>query len=134
MSTDAEAASGAVWARVDDPRVTRIGRFIRRTRIDEIPQIINVFRGDMSFVGPRPERPEIVAGLAREIPFYEYRHFVMPGITGWAQICYPYGASVEDAREKLCYDLYYIKSWSFGFELQIILQTIKVVLFGRGGR
>ncbi|SRR5579885_378952 len=134
MDADAEKSTGAVWASRKDPRITRVGRIIRRMRVDEIPQIINVLRGEMSFVGPRPERPEMVANLAVDIPLYEYRHFVRPGLTGWAQVCYPYGASVDDAREKLCYDLYYIKNWSLSFDLQIMLQTTKVVIFGRGGR
>ena len=134
MRQDAERTSGAVWASAEDPRITRVGRVIRKLRIDELPQLLNVLRGDMSLVGPRPERPEIVARLSEEIAYYDYRHFVRPGITGWAQVCYPYGASVGDAREKLCYDLYYIKNWSLFFDLQIILQTVKVVIFGRGAR
>lgn len=134
MRVDAEQGAGAVWAAADDPRVTRVGRVIRRLRLDELPQLFNVIRGDMSLVGPRPERPSIVARLDDEIPFYHLRHLVRPGITGWAQICFPYGASVEESREKLCYDLYYIKNWSLLFELQIMLQTFKVVLFGRGAR
>ena len=134
MRADAENGIGAVWAQNDDPRVTRVGRIIRRMRIDEIPQLLNVLRGDMSFVGPRPERPEIVARLEVEIAYYQYRHFVRPGLTGWAQICYPYGATVAEAREKLCYDLYYIKNWSLLLDIQIILQTTKVALFGRGSR
>jgi len=134
MRQDAERSSGAVWASAEDPRVTRVGRVIRKLRVDELPQLLNVLRGDMSLVGPRPERPEIVARLSKQIAYYDCRHFVRPGLTGWAQVCYPYGASVGDAREKLCYDLYYIKNWSLGFELQIILQTVKVVIFGRGAR
>jgi sugar transferase (PEP-CTERM system associated) len=134
MRADAERATGAVWAQSNDPRVTRVGRIIRRARIDELPQLYNVIRGDMSIVGPRPERPEIVARLETEIPHYQYRHLVRPGLTGWAQVCFPYGATVEEAREKLCYDLYYIKNWSILFDLQIILQTTKVVIFGRGSR
>ncbi len=134
MCADAERGTGAVWAQKNDPRVTRVGRIIRRTRIDELPQIINVLRGEMSVVGPRPERPEIVARLEAEIPYYQYRHFVRPGITGWAQICFPYGATIAEAREKLCYDLYYIKNWSLRLDVQIMLQTTKVVLFGRGAR
>ena len=106
MRAGAGNGSGAVWAQSNDPRVTQVGRIIRRTRIDEIPQIFNVPRGDMSFVGPWPERPEIVARLEAAIPYYQYRHFVRPGLTGWAPICFPYGATVEEAREKLCYDLY----------------------------
>lgn len=134
MRQDAEAATGAVWAQKDDPRVTRLGRFLRKSRIDEIPQFINVFRGDMSLVGPRPERPEFVEKLNTVIPYYSERHYVKPGVTGWAQVRYPYGASVEDAVEKLRYDLYYIKNLSVIFDLMIILETIKVVLFQRGGR
>ena len=134
MRADAENGVGAVWAQNDDPRVTRVGRIIRRTRIDEIPPLFNVLRGGMSFVGPRPERPEIVGRVETEIPYYPYRNFVHPGLTGWAQICYPYGATVAEAREKLCYDLYSIKNWSLPLDIQIILQTTKLVLFGRGAR
>jgi len=134
MRADAENGTGAVWAQNNDPRVTRVGRIIRRTRIDELPQLLNVLRGDMSFVGPRPERPEIVARLEAEIPYYQYRHFVRPGLSGWAQVCFPYGATVAESREKLCYELYYIKNWSLLFDIQIILQTVKVVIFGRGAR
>ncbi|AJE03487.1 TIGR03013 family XrtA/PEP-CTERM system glycosyltransferase [Geobacter pickeringii] len=134
MRQDAEAGTGAVWAQKDDPRVTRLGRFLRKSRIDEIPQFINVLRGDMSLVGPRPERPEFVEKLNTVIPYYSERHYVKPGVTGWAQVRYPYGASVEDAVEKLRYDLYYIKNLSVIFDLMIILETIKVVLFQRGGR
>jgi len=133
MSMDAESA-GAVWAQVDDPRVTRVGRIIRKTRIDEVPQMWNVLKGEMSFIGPRPERPEFVAELAKEIPFYSFRHSVKSGITGWAQIKYRYGASQEDSFEKLQYDLYYIKNLSIFLDVQILLQTIKVVLFGQGAR
>jgi len=134
MTVDAEKTTGAVWASERDPRVTRVGRVIRRFRIDELPQLLNVLRGEMSLVGPRPERPEIVAKLAEAIQCYDYRHFVRPGITGWAQICYPYGATLEDAQQKLAYDLYYLKNWSLMLDLQIMLQTVKVVLFGRGAR
>ena len=134
MRQDAEAASGPVWATEDDPRVTRIGRILRKLRLDELPQILNVLKGEMSFVGPRPERPYFVAQLSEQIPFYALRFAVKPGVTGWAQICYPYGASVEDAREKLRYDLYYIKNMSLLFDLWIIFQTVKIVLFGRGAR
>ncbi|MHB8381097.1 MAG: sugar transferase [Candidatus Binataceae bacterium] len=134
MRADAERDIGAIWARRNDPRITWIGRIIRPTRIDELPQLLNVLRGDMSLVGPRPERPEMVARLEAEIPYYQYRHFVRPGLTGWAQVCFSYGANVEDAREKLCYDLYYIKNWSLLFDMQIMLQTTKVVLLGRGAR
>ena len=133
MRTDAEAA-GAVWASQNDPRVTKIGAFIRKTRIDELPQLFNVLRGDMSFVGPRPERPVFVGELAQEINYYNERHRVKPGITGWAQLCYPYGASIEDAREKLQYDLYYLKNRSLLLDLIILVQTVEVVLVGEGAR
>jgi sugar transferase (PEP-CTERM system associated) len=134
MRVDAEQSCGPQWASVGDPRVTRVGRFLRRMRIDELPQILNVLRGEMSFVGPRPERPHFVRHLAAEIPFYQERHRVRPGITGWAQINYPYGASIDDAREKLSYDLYYIKNFSFLFDLLIILSTAKAVFLDGGGR
>lgn len=134
MHPDAERQTGAIWASENDPRVTRVGRFLRHTRLDEVPQLFNVLRGDMSFVGPRPERPEFVAKLKEEIPFYSNRHYVKPGATGWAQVKYSYGASVEDALEKLRYDLYYIKNYSLFLDFLIILETIKVVLFGRGAR
>ncbi|BEH10018.1 MULTISPECIES: TIGR03013 family XrtA/PEP-CTERM system glycosyltransferase [Geobacter] len=134
MRTDAEKGTGAVWAQKDDPRVTRLGRFLRKSRIDEIPQLFNVLMGDMSLVGPRPERPEFVEQLKKVIPYYSERHFVKPGVTGWAQVRYPYGASVEDAVEKLRYDLYYIKNLSVAFDIMIIFETVKVVLFQRGGR
>jgi len=133
MNLDAEE-KGPVWAMVDDHRVTRVGRIIRKLRFDEIPQMINVIKGDMSFVGPRPERPFFVDKLTNEIPFYSYRHSVKPGITGWAQLYYPYGASKEDALEKLKYDLYYIKNMSPLMDLTIVLETIKVILFGKGAR
>ncbi|MBX9605988.1 MAG: TIGR03013 family PEP-CTERM/XrtA system glycosyltransferase [Gammaproteobacteria bacterium] len=133
MRQDAEA-NGAVWALANDMRVTRIGSFIRKTRIDELPQLINVLKGDMSFVGPRPERPQFVAELARAIPYYDLRHYVKPGITGWAQILYPYGASVADAREKLQYDLYYLKNYSLFLDINILLQTIQVILWRKGAR
>lgn len=134
MVSDAEK-NGAQWAKVKDPRVTKIGKFLRVTRLDELPQLYNVLRGDMSFVGPRPERPEFVFGvnLQRQIPFYQIRHLVKPGLTGWAQINFRYGASVEDSVEKLQYDLFYIKNHSFAVDLQIILKTIKIVL-SAGGR
>ena len=134
MVQDAEKDGKAIWARSGDARVTRVGMIIRKARIDEIPQAINVLKGDMSFVGPRPERPVFVEQLAGEIPYYAERHRVKPGITGWAQINYPYGASVEDAREKLKYDLYYIKNQSLIFDLVIILQTVRIVLFAEGAR
>lgn len=133
MRNDAEKA-GAQWAQKNDPRVTPVGRIIRLTRIDEIPQIFNVLRGDMSFVGPRPERPVFVAELAKQIPYYQERHQVKPGITGWAQINYPYGASVEDAYQKLQYDLYYIKNYSIFLDLLVLIQTLRVVLWPDGAR
>jgi sugar transferase (PEP-CTERM system associated) len=133
MRVDAER-SGAMWATDRDDRVTRVGRFIRATRLDEIPQLWNVLRGDMSFVGPRPERPVFVEQLAKEIPFYQQRHAVKPGVTGWAQIKYQYGSSVEDAMEKLRYDLYYIKHASIAFDLSIVFDTVKVILFGKGAK
>ncbi len=134
MRTDAEAGTGAVWARKSDPRVTRVGGFLRRTRIDELPQLLNVLRGDMDLVGPRPERPEFVAMLTQLVPFYEVRHLVRPGLTGWAQIGYPYGASVEDARQKLAYDIYYVKNASPILDLIVLFHTAKVVIMGRGAR
>lgn len=132
MRTDAEKGGTPIWAKDGDTRITRVGRFIRLTRLDELPQIWNVLRGDMSFVGPRPERPYFVAELAREIPFYQQRHAVKPGLTGWAQVKYRYGASLEDAMEKLRYDLYYIKHLSVFFDLTIVFDTVKVVLFRKG--
>jgi sugar transferase (PEP-CTERM system associated) len=134
MRLNAESETGAVWAQQHDPRATRVGEFFRRSRIDELPQLFNVLKGDMSLVGPRPERPEFVEELKEAIPYYSERHFVKPGVTGWAQVRYPYGASVKDALEKLRYDLYYIKNISLVFDIVIILETIKVVLFRRGGR
>ncbi|MEM1433790.1 MAG: TIGR03013 family XrtA/PEP-CTERM system glycosyltransferase [Pseudomonadota bacterium] len=134
MRPDAEVAGQAQWASKNDPRVTAVGAFIRATRIDELPQLFNVLRGDMSFVGPRPERPQFVHELAESIPYYEQRHRVKPGITGWAQLCYPYGASVEDAKEKLQFDLYYLKNHSTLLDLIILLQTIEVILVGDGAR
>ena len=134
MLDDAENGTGAIWAQEKDPRVTRVGNFFRKSRIDEIPQLFNVLMGDMSLVGPRPERPEFIDKLKKVIPYYSERHFVKPGVTGWAQVRYPYGASVEDALEKLRYDLYYIKNLSITFDLMIILETVNVVLFRRGGR
>jgi sugar transferase (PEP-CTERM system associated) len=133
MRQDAEAESGPVWAsKSGDPRVTVIGRFLRRSRLDELPQLWNVLKGDMSFVGPRPERPEFVAELTRQIPFYGQRHVVRPGLTGWAQVRYTYGASVEDALQKLQYDLFYIKNLSLALDLFIMLDTVKTVLLRRG--
>jgi sugar transferase (PEP-CTERM system associated) len=134
MKEDAEKMTGAVWAQENDPRVTPIGKFLRKTRLDEIPQLFNVIKGDMSFVGPRPERPEFVEKLDQAIPYYSNRHCVKPGITGWAQVKYPYGASEKDALEKLRFDLFYIKNYTLSLDLLIILETIKVILFGRGGR
>ena len=134
MRTDAEKDGRPQWAKKNDDRVTRVGRFIRRTRIDELPQVFNVFMGEMSFVGPRPERPYFVADLNRQIPYYGVRHTVKPGITGWAQVRYPYGASIEDALEKLQYDLYYVKNHSLFLDLMILTQTAQVVLLGKGAR
>lgn len=133
MRTDAEK-NGAVWAVSGDDRVTRIGRFLRNSRIDELPQLINVIRGDMSFVGPRPERPQFVEELEKKIPYYRVRNRVNPGITGWAQICYPYGATDRDALEKLQFDLYYIKNYSLFLDIMILLQTAQVILWGKGAR
>ncbi|MFN7917504.1 MAG: TIGR03013 family XrtA/PEP-CTERM system glycosyltransferase [Vicinamibacterales bacterium] len=132
MRVDAEAATGAVWATQSDPRVTPIGRFLRRTRLDEMPQLWNVLVGEMSLVGPRPERPEFVESLTREIPFYGERHEVKPGVTGWAQVRYTYGASVEDALEKLQYDLFYVKNFTLALDLLIAFNTVKTVLLRRG--
>jgi sugar transferase (PEP-CTERM system associated) len=134
MRTDAERDGQAQWAQKADPRVTRVGAVIRSLRIDELPQILNVLRGHMSFVGPRPERPQFVNELAEKIPYYVLRHCVKPGITGWAQLCYPYGSSEQDALEKLQYDLYYIKNNSLLFDLAILVQTAEVVLLGKGAR
>jgi sugar transferase, PEP-CTERM system associated/exopolysaccharide biosynthesis polyprenyl glycosylphosphotransferase len=133
MRTDAEAA-GAQWAEKDDPRITRVGSFIRKVRIDELPQAWTVLKGEMSFVGPRPERPEFVADLEEQLRFYAERHMVKPGITGWAQINYPYGASIEDSRNKLEYDLYYAKNYTPFLDFLIILQTLRVVLWSEGAR
>jgi sugar transferase (PEP-CTERM system associated) len=133
MRTDAEK-DGPVWAQSEDDRVTRVGNVIRKIRVDEIPQFWNIIKGEMSFVGPRPERPHFVTQLAKEVPFYQHRHLVAPGLTGWAQIKYPYGASVEDARQKLQYDLYYIKNQSLALDTVIVFETVKTVLFGKGGR
>jgi sugar transferase (PEP-CTERM system associated) len=133
MRVDAEKA-GPVWASKADGRTTRVGRVIRKIRVDEIPQFWNIVRGEMSFVGPRPERPHFVAQLAQEIPYYEQRHLIAPGLTGWAQIKYPYGASTEDARQKLQYDLFYIKNHSLFLDAIILFETIKIILFGRGAQ
>jgi sugar transferase (PEP-CTERM system associated) len=133
MRQDAELLTGPVWAsKTGDSRVTLVGRFLRRTRIDELPQLWNVLKGDMSFVGPRPERPEFVSSLTREIPFYGQRHVVRPGVTGWAQVRYTYGASTEDALEKLQYDLFYIKNMSIALDLYIMIETVKTVLLRKG--
>lgn len=134
MYLDAENETGAVWAQRNDARGTRVGKILRKTRLDEIPQLFNVLKGDMSLIGPRPERPEFVEKLKEIIPYYSERHFVKPGISGWAQVKYRYGASVDDAIEKLRYDLYYIKNLSFFLDMLIVLETVKVVLFGRGSR
>jgi sugar transferase (PEP-CTERM system associated) len=134
MRQDAEADTGATWAADSDPRITRIGRFLRSSRLDEIPQLWCVLKGDMHFVGPRPERPEFVEWLRKEIPYYGVRHVVRPGITGWAQVQYKYGNTLEDAREKLQYDLFYIKNASLGLDLLIMFQTIKIVVLGRGAK
>jgi exopolysaccharide biosynthesis polyprenyl glycosylphosphotransferase len=132
MRQDAEAKTGAVWATVGDSRVTPVGRVLRRMRLDELPQLWNVLIGEMSLVGPRPERPEFVSDLTRNIPFYGQRHVARPGLTGWAQVRYIYGASMEDAIVKLQYDLFYIKHLSLWLDISIILRTIKIVLLGRG--
>jgi len=133
MRKDAEAA-GAVWATKNDPRVTALGRFMRKTRLDEIPQLWNVLRGEMGFVGPRPERPEFVQWLTSEIPYYDLRHIIRPGITGWAQVRYQYGASLEETKQKLEYDLYYIKHLSLSFDLLIMFETIKTIILRRGAQ
>jgi exopolysaccharide biosynthesis polyprenyl glycosylphosphotransferase len=134
MQCDAEAATGPQWAAKDDPRVTRVGRIIRKLRIDEIPQLMNVLKGKMSLVGPRPERPFFVSQLKEQIPYYELRFTVKPGITGWAQISYQYGDTEDDAIEKLQFDLYYTKHMAPIFDLQILFETVKVVLLGRGAQ
>jgi sugar transferase (PEP-CTERM system associated) len=134
MTVDAEADGKAVWAQKDDERVTRVGNFLRKMRLDELPQVLNVLKGQMSIVGPRPERPEFVGELQENIPYYAERHSVKPGVTGWAQLQYCYGASEEDAIEKLQYDLYYIKNQNLLLDLVIILQTVEVVLWGKGAR
>jgi sugar transferase (PEP-CTERM system associated) len=131
MVADAESDGRALWASANDPRVTRVGGFLRRFRIDELPQIINILKGEMSFVGPRPERPEFVETLSKQIPYYRERHAVKPGLAGWAQLCYPYGASVEDARQKLQYDLFYMKNHHPILDLLILLETLEVVIWGK---
>jgi lipopolysaccharide/colanic/teichoic acid biosynthesis glycosyltransferase len=133
MHENAEAATGPIWAAKDgDARVTRVGRFLRRTRLDELPQLWNVVKGDISLVGPRPERPEFVAELTRQIPFYGQRHVIRPGLTGWAQVRYTYGASIEDALQKLQYDLFYIKNVSLALDVFIVLETVKTVILRKG--
>ena len=134
MRADAEADLGPTWADDDDPRITRVGKFLRMTRLDEIPQLWCVLKGDMAFVGPRPERPEFVEWLTQEIPYYSLRHLVRPGITGWAQIRYKYGNTIQDAKEKLRYDLFYIKNASIGLDILIMFQTIKILLLRRGAQ
>jgi sugar transferase (PEP-CTERM system associated) len=134
MVVDAEQGGVARWASKNDARITRVGSVLRKGRLDELPQLFNVLKGDMSFVGPRPERPEFVAQLAEKIPYYEERHRVKPGLTGWAQIRYPYGDSEQDALEKLQYDLYYVKNYSIFLDLLILLQTAEVVVLGKGAQ
>ena len=134
MAQDAEKDGKAAWATANDARVTRVGRLIRRARIDELPQLLNVLKGEMSFVGPRPERPEFVAMLTEQIPFYAVRHSVKPGLTGWAQVRYSYGATVEQSVRKLEYDLYYVKNHTLLLDLVILLETVRVVLLGEGAR
>jgi len=133
MRVDAEQ-DGPVWASKDDHRMTRVGRVIRKIRVDEIPQFWNILRGEMAFVGPRPERPHFVAQLAEQVPYYEQRHLIAPGLTGWAQIKYPYGSSIEDARHKLEYDLFYVKNHTLLFDMIILFETFKIILFGRGAQ
>jgi exopolysaccharide biosynthesis polyprenyl glycosylphosphotransferase len=134
MRTDAEKDGVAVWATKNDSRVTRVGAFIRKTRIDELPQLISVLKGEMSMVGPRPERPTFVAQLKEQIPYYDIRHSVKPGVTGWAQVRYAYGASVEDALHKHQYDLYYVKNNSLFLDLLVLFETVSVVLFREGAQ
>ncbi|MCW7471376.1 exopolysaccharide biosynthesis polyprenyl glycosylphosphotransferase [Leptospira kanakyensis] len=131
MSVDAEK-EGVKWSIISDPRITKVGNFLRKTRIDELPQLFNILRGDMSFIGPRPERPEFIKILVEQIPYYNLRHLLKPGLSGWAQVNFDYGSSVEDSRIKLEYDLYYIKNYSFFLDLRIVIKTIRVVIFGRG--
>jgi sugar transferase (PEP-CTERM system associated) len=134
MRTDAEKDGVARWAQANDSRITRVGRFIRKTRIDELPQLFNVLKGEMSLVGPRPERPSFVEQLTEEVPYYAVRHSVKPGLTGWAQVRFTYGASLSEARRKLQFDLYYVKNHSLILDVQIILETVRVVIFGEGAR
>jgi lipopolysaccharide/colanic/teichoic acid biosynthesis glycosyltransferase len=131
MGINAEA-SGAQWSRRDDPRVTRIGSLLRQTRIDELPQLVAVLRGEMSLIGPRPERPEIESGLELVIPHYRTRHWIRPGLSGWAQVCYPYGASVEDSRMKLSYDIFYLRNANLMLDLLILIKTFRLVSLGQG--
>jgi lipopolysaccharide/colanic/teichoic acid biosynthesis glycosyltransferase len=132
MRCDAEEQTGPVWATENDPRCTAVGRVLRKTKLDELPQLFNVLSGTMSLVGPRPERPEFVAGLTEQIPFYGLRHVVRPGLTGWAQVCYTYGATVEDALQKLQYDLFYIKNLSLALDLFVLFKTVQTVVLRRG--
>jgi sugar transferase (PEP-CTERM system associated) len=134
MTKDAEQGTGARWAQRDDTRVTKVGAIIRKLRFDELPQLLNVVKGDMRLIGPRPERPEFVEDLSQRIPYYHERHCVKPGLSGWAQLCYPYGSSEKDALEKLQFDLYYVKNQSLIFDLMILVQTVEVVLWGKGAR
>jgi lipopolysaccharide/colanic/teichoic acid biosynthesis glycosyltransferase len=134
MALDAEKNGEARWAIARDPRVTRVGRVIRRLRVDELPQLFNVLRGEMSFVGPRPERPEFVEMLTNQVPYYAVRHSVKPGLTGWAQVRYSYGATVEQAERKLEYDLYYVKNHTLALDVLILLETVRVVLLGEGAQ
>ena len=134
MNNNAERDGTPRWAIANDDRTTRVGRIIRKLRIDELPQVINVFKGEMSFVGPRPERSYFVDKLVNQIPYYALRHTVKPGITGWAQVCYSYGASLDDTSEKLQYDLYYLKNHTLFLDLMILIATIEVVLWGKGAR
>lgn len=131
MRNDAEK-DGAKWATLNDPRVTKFGNFMRKTRIDELPQLWNVIKGDMSFIGPRPERMVFIKELEKIIPYYNLRHLVKPGLTGWAQVMYPYGASIDDAKHKLEYDLYYVKNQNIHLDMVIMFRTLKTVLFGKG--
>jgi lipopolysaccharide/colanic/teichoic acid biosynthesis glycosyltransferase len=134
MTTDAERDGVAQWAQKNDTRVTKVGAVIRKYRLDELPQVLNVLRNEMAFVGPRPERPSFVEELSEKIPYYSERHCVKPGITGWAQLCYEYGASMEDSMEKLQYDLFYVKNRTLLFDLMVMLQTAEVVLWKSGAR
>jgi lipopolysaccharide/colanic/teichoic acid biosynthesis glycosyltransferase len=134
MGKDAEKNGVAVWAKANDVRVTRVGHFMRKTRIDELPQLFNVLRGDMSLVGPRPERPTFVEQLKNEIPYYDIRHTVKPGLTGWAQVRFSYGASIEDSRRKLQFDLYYVKNHSLFLDMLTLFETVRVVVFREGSR